>query len=69
MTTRNDTQIICALISAVVHYQEYLDTDELMDLEAAKSALYSYPLKQWIRNNHALVPVRRDGKTLEMPST
>ena len=69
MTTRNDTNIICALISAVVHYQEYLDTDEFDDLEAAKSALYSYPLKQWIRNNHALVPVRRDGKPLQMPST
>lgn len=62
MTTRNDTEIICALVSAVVHLQEYIDTNEFMDLEAAKSALQSYPLKQWIRHNHALVPVRRDGK-------
>ena len=62
MTTRNDTQIICALVSAVVHLQEYIDTNELLDLEAAGSALQNYPLQQWIRHNYALIPVRRDGK-------
>jgi len=67
MTTTNDTQIICALVSAVVHYQEYLDTREPMDLEAAKSALYSMPLKQWLRHNHALVPIKRDGDTITVP--
>lgn len=67
MTTRNDTDIICALVSAVVHYQEYLDTREPMDLEAAKGALYSLPLKQWLRHNHALIPVRRDRKPIEVP--
>jgi hypothetical protein len=67
MTTRNDTEIICALISAVVHYQEYLDTHELMDLEAAKGSLVSMPLKQWIRHNHVLVPLRRDGEPIQVP--
>ncbi len=62
MTTRNDTQIICALVSAVVHLQEYIDTDELLDLDAAKNALQSYSLQQWIRHNFALIPARRDGK-------
>lgn len=61
MTTRNDTEIICALVSAVLHYQEYIDTGEPSDLHAAKGALFCMPLKQWIRHNHALVPVRRDG--------
>lgn len=65
MTTRNDTEIICALVSAVLHYQEFLDSDDLTDLEAAKSALFSLPLKQWLRHNHALVPLRRDGKALQ----
>ncbi len=65
MTTRNDTEIICALASAVVHYQEYLDSDDLTDLEAAKSALFSYPLKQWLRHNRALIPLRRDGKPMQ----
>lgn len=67
MTTRNDTEIICALVSAVVHYQEYLDTNEPMDLMAAKGALWSLPLKQWIRHNHALLPQRRDGGSIEVP--
>lgn len=67
MTTRNDTDIICALASAVMHYQEYIDTQEPMDLEAAKGALFSMPLKQWIRHNHALVPLRRDGKPIQIP--
>ena len=65
MTTRNDTEIICALVSAVVHYQEYLDTYEPTDLESAKSALYNMPLKQWIRHNNALLPLRRDGKSIQ----
>ncbi|MEE8428545.1 MAG: hypothetical protein V3S33_03475 [Gammaproteobacteria bacterium] len=64
MTTRNDTEIICALVSAVVHYQEYIDTGELFDLEAAKGALFNMPLKQWIRHNHVLIPLRRDGKSI-----
>jgi len=64
MTTRNDTEIITALVSAVVHYQEYVDTGELLDIVAANSALYCMPLKQWLRHNHALVPLRRDGKTI-----
>jgi hypothetical protein len=67
MTTRNDTEIICALVSAVVHYQEYLDTHEPADLVAANGALYSMPLKQWLRHNHALVPLRRDGDTIQVP--
>lgn len=67
MTTRNDTEIICALVSAVVHYQEFLDTLDPVDLEAAKAALYSMPLKQWIRHNHVLLPIRRDGKPIEVP--
>lgn len=62
MTTRNDTQIICALVSAVVHLREYIDTAELVDLESAHDVLQSMPVKQWIRHNHALIPVRRDGK-------
>lgn len=62
MTTRNDTEIICALVSAVVHLREYIDTDELLDLEAAKGALDGFPIRQWIRHNHALIPVRRDAK-------
>lgn len=62
MTTRNDTQIICSLVSAVVHLREYIDTDELLDLESAKDVLQNFPLKQWIRHNHALIPVRRDAK-------
>lgn len=66
MTTRNDTEIICALVSAVVHYQEYLDTYEPMDLEAAKGALFTLPLKQWVRHNHVLIPVRRDGKGIKI---
>lgn len=66
MTTRNDTEIICALISAVVHYQEYIDTNEPVDLVAAKAALYSMPLKQWIKHNHVLMPMRRDGKPLSV---
>jgi hypothetical protein len=64
MTTRNDTEIICALASAVLHYQEFLDTLEPVDLDAAKSALNTLPLKQWLRHNFVLVPVRRDGKRL-----
>lgn len=67
MTTRNDTDIICALASAVVHYQEYIDTDEPIDLQAAQTALWSLPLKQWIRHNHALLPLRRDGASIEVP--
>lgn len=66
MTTRNDTEIICALVSAVVHYQEYLDSEDLTDLDAAKGALFSLPLKQWLRHNHALIPVRRDGKGIQI---
>ena len=62
MTTRNDKEIICALVSAVVHLQEYIDTDELLDLEAAKSVLQTFSLQQWIRHNYALIPVRRDAK-------
>jgi len=62
MTTRNDAALIAYLASAVVHLLEHIDTNELTDLETAKGLLAMYPVQQWVRHNHALIPVRRDGK-------
>ncbi len=69
MTTRNDTEIICALASAVVHYQEYIDTHDPMDLLSAQNSLWSMPLKQWVRHNYVLLPLRRDGESIELSGT
>ena len=56
------TAIIAALASAVVHYQEHIDTGEALDLGAARGCLDNPLVSQWIDDNEALLPLRRDGK-------
>lgn len=51
-------------VSACVHYQEFIDTGESFDLVAAKSAMRGHSLNDFIRHNGALIPIRRDGKSI-----
>ncbi len=51
---------LIAAVSAVVHYQEFLATNYQGDLSAAESAIASPHLKQWMADNEALIPVKRD---------
>ena len=54
---------LVSAVSAAVHYQEYIDTDEPFDLIAAQAAMQGLSLKDWARKNAAMLPDRRDGKS------
>ncbi len=60
--SKTETAIIAALASAVVHYQEFADTSEPLDLGAARGCLDNPLVSQWIEDNETLLPLRRDGK-------
>lgn len=54
--------IIIQLASAVVHLQEYIETDEHLDFYAAASNLAHPDVENWMADNKVLLPLRRDGK-------
>lgn len=64
MSENELTQAIVAAVSAVVHFDEYVDTGQPADLTAARSALLSPELQQWAKENKVLMPLRRDGKSV-----
>ena len=61
--TKSDLEVVViSLISAVVHYQEHIDTGEPADLVAAKGAISAnLVVRDWARENRVLLPLRRDG--------
>ncbi len=60
--TKNDLEVmVVSLFSSVVHFQEYVDTAEPLDLVAAKSDLTTnLLLRDWAQENKVLLPLRRD---------
>ncbi len=64
MTEKQLNSALIAACSALLHYQEFVDTGITVDRIAAESALQSPPLRLWLHQNTVMVPERRDGKTL-----
>lgn len=64
MDERTATMIIMSALSAAMHYQEYIDTGHEFDLIAARQALQNPDLKDWAKDNAALIPLRRDHKSI-----
>ena len=61
----NDFQImIIQLASAVVHLQEFIDTGEPNDLDAAQTNLAHPLIQKWMAENEVLLPLRRDAVIL-----
>ena len=60
----NDERVLIFAMSAIVHLKEYIDTGEKMDLAAADSLLNGPEVRAWIEVNQIMLPLRRDGKTL-----
>ena len=61
MSDRTLERALIDAVSACVHYQEYIDTGESFDLISAKTAMEGHSLRDWIRKNKVMLPVRRDG--------
>jgi len=58
-------QLLLAFAGAAVHYQEFIDSGESVDLLAAKTSLHSYPsVREWADRNAVMLPVRRDGRSM-----
>ena len=64
MNERTQTMILMSALSAAMHYQEYIDTGHEFDLVAARQALQNPDLKEWAEKNAALIPLRRDHKSI-----
>lgn len=56
--------LLIKLGSALIHYQEYVETDHHFDLKAAESIMTDPEVETWISemNAKALLPVKRSAR-------
>ena len=59
MTLQQLELALVAAMSAVVHLEEYIETDVSLDLIAANTSLASPFLKRWVKDNAVMLPVKR----------
>lgn len=60
----NKDRVLIFAMSAIVHLQEFIDTGESADLDAALGLINGTELRAWIEDNEIMLPLRRDGKRL-----
>jgi hypothetical protein len=59
-----DQRMLMKALSAIAHYQEYIDTNQPADLYAAIGVMQDTDLQKWVTDNAVMLPLRRDGKSL-----
>jgi len=59
-----DQRMLMMALTAIAHYQEYIDTKEPHDLYAAIGVMQDADLQEWMNANAVLLPLRRDGKSV-----
>ena len=57
--------VLLVVVNALCHMIEHADTGEAMDIHVAYALMSNNEhLKEWLAENKALLPLRRDGRTL-----
>lgn len=57
-------RILIFAMSTIVHLQEFIDSGDSADLDAANGLISGTEMRAWIDENEILLPLRRDGKRL-----